>query len=819
MGSPKDSFDTRTPSAMASTNAPPGSSPENPSAHRAARSGEFKRPQWRHPIALGLITALGAYLGTTACTSSPASPSPLDASAGPTGALSAAQSEASSFDEAVRRLSLNKLEGAQSLTAGFASVDFTWRAGAKPGQVGTDANVFQIALLWKDLIHLILPAYRYQKKNQVLEELQMATDWTVDYLNDRIDDMPYDQYVDVFEPGRGVHTRTSAKAFVAESNGTKVAVVRADLYLMQKVIWRRVGELVAAQTGLKPENILIAATHNHSAADATFTAAGISTLAETFDSRHWVWVTNKIAEAIIKADQARVPAKMGAIRTKLREVQRNIIGPSTASVVPPGETTAVTVQAGYPRDYFDDDLSLVYFQNATTGAKLGAYVVFGMHPESLYEGHGMLSAEFFGLMENGLESRWGFPVMWSPGALGDVEPDDGTNFGTDFWREDFQRLEEQAAVLVDSVGPVLEEAPKPSDLVVTPRGDIVVNSRMRLFPGPPNTSYPGPTPWQVPVTEYLSPDWPIACARALTETTNLMLQSIQLGDVVLLASPSEITTDLSKHIKSRVDSVEGNLYQGYVWPDAEVWVEEEINQNFDNTELPSTQGFYLPIVLSQSNDYMGYMVTRWEFNNRHHYRQEMTLYGEETANYVAAGFEDLVLELRGGSPKTYSFDEPSTLDLTLENDVYNTISSLESVVAEWSRKIPSQDKARIGKVEKGPELVADDELGVPAVHFGWKGGTSDLPLPVVTVERDTGNGVYETVTTDAGPHVWLLYSRGGSWEAVWHLKDYPGPGTYRFLVRGQYRGAENAAGPVDVIWDPDGRNVSYSVVSIPITVP
>lgn len=708
---------------------------------------------------------------------------------------------------------------AQTLTVGFATADFTWRAGAKPGQVGTSASTLDIALLWKDLIGLIIPAYKLQRQNKAVEELELATDWTVNWLDERVQDMPYDKYVDVFEPGRGLHTRATVKAFVAESNGEKVAVVRADLYLMQKVIWRKVTELVAQKTGLKPENILVAATHNHSAADATFTAAGIATLAETFDSRHFVWVTNQIAQAIIQADAARKPAKMGAIRTQLRAVQRNIIGPATAEVIPPGGTTPVTVSAGYPADYFDDDLFVVYFEDATTAKKIGAYVVFGMHPESLYDGHGLLSTDFLGQTEAGLEARWGIPVMWSPGALGDIEPDNGNNFGTDFWREDFSRLEEQAAVLVANIGPVLEKAPSPSDTVVAPRGDIAIKSRLKVFPGPANTSYPGPTAWQLPVTEYLSPEFPVTAVRALCETANLMLQTLQLGDVVLLASPSEITTDLSKHIKSRLDTTQGNLWQGYVWPDAEAWVEDEINQNFDQTELSSTTGFPMPIVLSQSNDYMGYMVTRWEFNNRNHYRQSMTLYGEDTANYVAQGFEDLVLELRGDTPKSYSFDAPSELDLVLENDVYAQVSSLEPVVAAWAKTIPAQDKSRMGKVEKAPVLVADDEMGVSSVHFGWKGGTSDLAFPIVTVEQDIGNGVYQVVSNEKDPHLWILYSKGGSWEAVWHLKSHPGPGTYRFVVRGLFRGNEAGTAVPDALWDPEGKNQSYVVVSVPFSVP
>lgn len=747
-----------------------------------------------------LCFGLGLSVGASGCQSEPQTPA-------------VAPHQALSSPPPSEVLRMAQRTEAQTLTAGFSSVDITWRAGAKPGQVGTSASTVQISRLWKDLISVIKTVYKYQRQNQPVEGLVVATDWTVGLLEQRVQDLPYDQYVDVFEPGRGIHTPSTAKAIVVESNGVKVALVRVDLYLMQKSIWRRVAELVSTQTGIPAERILITASHNHSAASAVTTAAGIATFADSFDARHFVWITQKIAEAIRTADSKRVPAKLGAVRTTLRATQRNIIGPATAEVIPPGGTTPVTVNAGYPSDFFDDDLFLLTFQDASTSKGLATYMVYATHPESLKDGHGLLSSDFLGGLETALEKRWGYPVMWTPGALGDVEQDNGNNFGVDYWREDFSRLEQQVDTLVNAIGPILEQPPRPGDLVLSPRGDIAVDARLRVYPGAANTSYPGPTAWQLPVTEYLSPEYPVTAVRALTESANIMLQAIRLGDVLLLASPSEVTTDMAKHIKSRTDNVVGNLYQGYVWPDAEAWVEDEISQNFDSSELNATSGFSMPVLLGQANDYMGYMVTRWEYNNRKHYRQEMTLYGEDTANYVAGRFEELARELRGEAPVSQLFDEPSLADFALEDSVYAEVTGLEPLVASWAKSIPTQDRARVGSVVKSPTTVNPDEMGVPAIHFGWKGGTSDLVHPSVSLEYDTGNGVWKSVLNQDSPYLWLLYSRGGNWEAVWHQKGTVTPGSYRFVVRGLYRSSVAGSSTPDPIWDPEGKNQSYAVVS------
>lgn len=708
-----------------------------------------------------------------------------------------------------------KLEDTQAgpLTAGYAAVDITWRAGAKPGQVGTSANVVAIGRLWRQLADLITDGVRLQSRDKPERLLESATSWTLDYLEGRNKALEYDKYSDVYLPSRGIHTHSEVKAMVVESAGEKIAFVRVDLYLMQRHIHRRVAELVSDQTGIPADNILIAATHNHSAADAAHTAAGISTLSETFDARHFTWLTHKISDAIVQADAGRVPVTMGAVHTRLRATQRNIIGPATAEVVPPEGGDPVVVQAGYPRDFFDDDLWVLEWRRVDTGERLAVNFIFGMHPESLEDEHGMLSSDYVGLTEMGLEERWQTAVMMLPGCMGDIEPDDGTNFGTDFWREDFLTLDEQAAVLVDNIAPVLESGPLPTDDVLPHRSDLVVSAAARLLPGPPNPTWASPTPYQLPVTTYIYEDLPLVAVRALSESANLYLQVLQVGGVLLMGSPSEITTDLGRHIRSRVNGVEGDVWQGYQWPDNPDWVDERVNQNFTGGEMGADDGFAMPIVISQANDYQGYMVTRWEFENRHHYRMSMTLFGHMTADYVATRMEGLARELRGEPPLTETWDDPSTLDLELEQQIFDVVSDVDPLVAQFSLGIPAQDPLDMGTQPIGPIFSPTDEMGSPSWAFGWLGNTADTGNPTVRIERQLASGQWTPVIDDTSPHLWLMYEPGGLWKAIWHLVDIPTTGTYRFTVSGVYRGSVAGTSAPDPLWDPEGKNRTYQVTS------
>ena len=56
-----------------------------------------------------------------------------------------------------------------------------------------------------------------------------------------------------------------AKALVFEAGGTKAAVVVADLISLPRHVVTKAREIVAKETGIPGENVLLAATHTHTA--------------------------------------------------------------------------------------------------------------------------------------------------------------------------------------------------------------------------------------------------------------------------------------------------------------------------------------------------------------------------------------------------------------------------------------------------------------------------------------------------------------------------------------------------------------------------
>ncbi|MGH7822884.1 MAG: neutral/alkaline non-lysosomal ceramidase N-terminal domain-containing protein, partial [Candidatus Binatia bacterium] len=288
-----------------------------------------------------------------------------------------------------------------TLCAGAASVDMTWHVGSGQGQYGSPRAD-------EDGVH----PEGFEEFDPFHHQTKMV-------------------------PSDGLQSRTYAKAIVVEGHDpvsgerVKAAYVKTELYLQQDVLTRRVGELVSgadplvphfAVTGLRADRVMLGATHNHSAPEYASTAYGVWLFTDTFDFRMFETTARKIAEAVKLADGALEPARLGASVVRFGEVQRNILGPGVADDGTP---------AGFPHDYFDDELSVIRFERLD-GTPVAAWVNLGMHPESIATVD-LVSADFVGMVERLAERDLGRPagagatdgpiVVWSQGSVGDVEPD------------------------------------------------------------------------------------------------------------------------------------------------------------------------------------------------------------------------------------------------------------------------------------------------------------------------------------------------------------------------------------------------------------
>lgn len=678
-----------------------------------------------------------------------------------------------------------------ALHVGYAEVAAPWRLGAKPGQVGSPALIERDRLMLRALGQLrgIL-----NLEVDPVTHLRGATDWVLGMLQERVAATVPGRYATLFQPGVGLEEPPVMKALVIRRGDQKVAIVRADLYLGHEQLQRRVATLVEAATGIGRDQIFLVATHNHSGPHAVSPSPGIWILADAFDPRHFVYVSRAIADAVIEADRVAQPATLRTGVRDFRAVQHNIIGPTTIVATNP-DGVQETIPVGYPRDHIDPDLVSLRFDSATSGEPLAHLFIFGMHPESLPDGHGILSGEWPTHVEKKLRERTGAPAIWLPGPLGDSEPDRGFNHPEhQFMRSSFAAMERMSTIIADAA----EEAwhgLAATTADAAPRFDQVT------------TDLPGVEGFPVPTSAYLGPRFPMV--RILHDSATVRLHTIRLGDVLMLGTPGEITTDLAFNIKSRVDRVAGNVYQGFEWPTAPQWVKDRVRRNFSTDELDPEQGAPIPVVLSHVNGYMGYVVTAWEYENRAHYRQEMTAFGAGTADHVASALVGMSRAMAGGPPFTVELPAWHAVDREGADRIQDFLAGLDPQVTEMARALPATEPTRAGGVlADAPTQAA---AGAP-VSFSWTGGTNDMDPPRVRLERRDGD-TWNEVVHGPSRDVVLFFQSPDIWTAQWQSAAAAAGADLRFRVDGTYRGTTADAAVADPIWDPEGRNRTYTSVS------
>src|SRR3954447_9210373 len=223
--------------------------------------------------------------------------------------------------------------------AGVGVADATWNVGSNAGQYGTDRDVSG--------------------------ELQGGG-------------VDPNMYSVKDTPSYGVQSRLQIRALVVQgANGTKIALVKADNYLAQDSIQRRVEQLLDPSLGITRHNILWSATHDHSSPYAITPAAGVQVFEDAFDLRMFEYEARQAAKAITFAATHTVPVRMGATKVHHTAFKGNIVGPQLADDGTP---------AGYPDHFGDLDLTVMRFDdvsNPYAPRPLATWVNWGQHPESL----------------------------------------------------------------------------------------------------------------------------------------------------------------------------------------------------------------------------------------------------------------------------------------------------------------------------------------------------------------------------------------------------------------------------------------------------
>src|SRR5687767_7901069 len=183
----------------------------------------------------------------------------------------------------------------------------------------------------------------------------------------------------------------TVRAFVFADGETRVAIVSTDFLGFPAVL----GNKARAQVkGIPPENILIAATHTHSAPDCYGFPDGKGGTA--IDLKYIDTVCNRMAEAINEATEKLQPARLK---------------------IATGEAKGKIAYNYYAPQLYDPRCTVIQAIGAD-GKPLATLVNYAIHPEVLGSGVGIVSPDLIGPLYDRIEAKGGGVGIFMNGAQG-----------------------------------------------------------------------------------------------------------------------------------------------------------------------------------------------------------------------------------------------------------------------------------------------------------------------------------------------------------------------------------------------------------------
>lgn len=321
----------------------------------------------------------------------------------------------------------------------------------------------------------------------------------------------------VGEPARVTEKRgeLTARAMVFSRGTTTVAVVGIDVLGFPSVLGNRVRALVPR---IPAENILIGATHTHSAPDCygfPLPSGGFTGDLDFMDA-----VCQKTAKAINDAIDKLQPATLRVGTDKANgKIAYNYYAPQL----------------------YDPRMSVVQTVG-TDGSVIGTLVNYAVHPEVLGSDVGIVSPDLIGPLCDRIESQVGGMAMFMNGAQGGMVTADNRNLddprpgGDGVWNgsRSWDECVRIGNVMADEALRIIGSAAS------QPSPQLNCASRQVRFP------VDSPLMWAIVVAS------PLKYPHGDDHTISVQLNLITLGDTQILSIPGEALPNIGYYLKRKM---------------------------------------------------------------------------------------------------------------------------------------------------------------------------------------------------------------------------------------------------------------------------
>lgn len=203
-------------------------------------------------------------------------------------------------------------------------------------------------------------------------------------------------------PATHVHDELHARALVLDDGSTRVAIVLCDNVAISRSVYDEAKRMIGEKTGIAAENMLMAATHTHSASNAR----GSRNISDGPLDEYQRFLSMRIRDAVLRAFNQLEPARIGwgtgyndrqvfnrrwKMRTGARELRNPFGGLDQVRMNPPANHADLIEPAG-PTDPMIHFLSV----QSTGGRPIALLANYSLHYVGGVRG-GDISADYFGV--------------------------------------------------------------------------------------------------------------------------------------------------------------------------------------------------------------------------------------------------------------------------------------------------------------------------------------------------------------------------------------------------------------------------------------